>query len=89
MPLYEYQCKACGHDCELLEKVSDIPTAICPACGKESLSRQVSASSFQLKGDGWYVTDFKDKNKDKGKAKENSEPKKNDESKNKTDVGGE
>ena len=59
MPLYDYQCQACGHHCELLEKIHAEPSTNCPSCQKPDLKRQVSAPQFQLKGSGWYVTDFK------------------------------
>lgn len=59
MPIYEYRCEACGHGEEHLQKVSDAPLGVCPACGKESYRKQLSAAGFQLKGTGWYATDFK------------------------------
>lgn len=59
MPIYEYRCSACGHELESLQKFSDAPLAACPACGTETLVKLVSASGFQLKGSGWYATDFK------------------------------
>lgn len=59
MPIYEYQCQSCGHEFEQLQKVSDEPIKVCPKCSKESAQRLVSASGFQLKGTGWYETDFK------------------------------
>ena len=65
MPLYEYHCDACGHSCELLESINAPQVQKCSACGKESLRRQVSATNFQLKGSGWYVTDFRDPKKPK------------------------
>jgi putative FmdB family regulatory protein len=61
MPIYEYRCAACGHELEALQKLSDAPLTICPACHKSELRKQVSAAGFQLKGSGWYVTDFRDK----------------------------
>ncbi len=64
MPIYEYQCKACGHHLEVLQKVSDPPLKTCPKCKKRtSLTKLVSAAGFRLKGTGWYATDFKDKGK--------------------------
>lgn len=63
MPIYEYQCQNCGQYVELLQKVSDAPIKRCEACGKNTMNKLVSSPSFQLKGDGWYVTDFRDKNK--------------------------
>jgi putative FmdB family regulatory protein len=67
MPIYEYRCSACGHEFEILQKISDQPLTECPACGKSKLSKLVSAAGFQLKGSGWYVTDFRDGNKSKKK----------------------
>jgi len=61
MPFYEYQCKACDHQLEELQKFSDPPLAQCPACGKKTLEKMISATGFQLTGSGWYETDFKDK----------------------------
>lgn len=61
MPIYEYQCHDCGHILEALQKISDEPLKQCPECGKETLGKLMSASSFQLKGTGWYATDFKTK----------------------------
>lgn len=63
MPIYEYQCKACGHQLEEIQGVNDKPLLKCPQCGKSKLERLVSAPSFQLKGTGWYVTDFKNAGK--------------------------
>ena len=59
MPIYEYRCKECKHDVEVLQKLSDPPLVTCPACGKDALQKLVSAAGFQLKGSGWYVTDFR------------------------------
>jgi putative FmdB family regulatory protein len=59
MPIYEYECEACGHSLDALQKMSDPPLAECPACGKPSLRKRVSAPQFRLKGGGWYETDFK------------------------------
>lgn len=61
MPIYEYRCTACGHTLETLQKMSDPALTDCPACGKAALSKLVSAAGFQLKGSGWYATDFKGK----------------------------
>ena len=63
MPIYEYQCQACGHRLESLQKISEDPLNDCPACGKPELNRLVSAAGFRLKGGGWYETDFKSGNK--------------------------
>lgn len=59
MPIYEYRCSSCGHELESLQKLSDPPLVVCPACQKEALVKLVSAAGFQLKGTGWYVTDFR------------------------------
>ena len=59
MPIYEYRCNACGHKEEHLQKVSEPPLRVCPACGKREYRKQLSAAGFQLKGTGWYATDFK------------------------------
>ena len=59
MPIYEYQCQACSHELEKLQKISDAPLSLCPQCGKEELRRKISAAGFRLKGGGWYETDFK------------------------------
>ena len=59
MPFYEYQCRHCGHQTEVLQKVSDAPLRKCPACGRNGLTKLISAPVFRLKGGGWYETDFK------------------------------
>jgi len=59
MPIYEYRCKDCGYQHEYLQRMSDAPLTDCPECGKPSLSKMVTAAGFQLKGSGWYATDFK------------------------------
>src|SRR3569623_446064 len=59
MPIYEYRCEACGHALEALQKMSEAPLTDCPECGAPALKKQVSAAGFQLKGSGWYATDFK------------------------------
>jgi len=82
MPIYEYKCTSCGHEKEVLQKMSDAPLTQCPACGKATLSKLISAAGFQLKGSGWYATDFKggsgspksSKENTEGKAKEESKP---------------
>jgi putative FmdB family regulatory protein len=63
MPIYEYQCLACGKELEALQKISDAPLEDCPACGASSLKKKISAAAFRLKGGGWYETDFKTGNK--------------------------
>ena len=59
MPIYEYRCAACGHQQEFLQKLSDAPHTRCTQCGQETFSKMVTAAGFQLKGSGWYATDFK------------------------------
>jgi putative FmdB family regulatory protein len=59
MPIYEYRCSACGHELEVLQKLSDPLLTTCPECGKPALTKLLSAAGFQLKGSGWYATDFK------------------------------
>jgi putative FmdB family regulatory protein len=59
MPIYAYRCAACGFAKDALQKMSDAPLTVCPSCGKPELKKQVTAAGFQLKGSGWYVTDFK------------------------------
>ncbi|MFQ5936168.1 MAG: FmdB family zinc ribbon protein [Acidiferrobacterales bacterium] len=68
MPIYEYRCGGCGHELEVMQRVNDPALKKCPACGKLRLRKLVSAAGFQLKGTGWYVTDFRDKDKKKPKA---------------------
>ena len=59
MPIYAYRCTACGHAKDVLQKISDPVLTTCPACGADSFSKQLTAAGFQLKGSGWYATDFK------------------------------
>lgn len=59
MPIYAYRCSACGHTKDVLQKISDPVLSTCPACGAETFTKQLTAAGFQLKGSGWYVTDFK------------------------------
>ncbi len=59
MPIYAYRCEACGHAKDVLQKMSDAPLTDCPACGAGAFKKQVTAAGFQLKGSGWYVTDFR------------------------------
>ncbi len=71
MPIYGYRCSSCGHTDDVMQKMSDAPLSVCPECGAETYVKQLSAAGFQLKGKGWYATDFKG-----GKAapKEDSAP---------------
>ncbi|WP_290869020.1 FmdB family zinc ribbon protein [Aquabacterium sp.] len=59
MPIYAYRCESCGHAKDVLQKMSDPVLSTCPACGAEAFKKQVTAAGFQLKGSGWYVTDFR------------------------------
>lgn len=80
MPIYAYRCSNCGHAQDVLQRISDPVLTVCPACGEPTYVKQVTAAGFQLKGSGWYVTDFRDNKKpapaadaDKGGAKEGAE----------------
>jgi putative FmdB family regulatory protein len=84
MPIYEYRCDSCGTRHEALQKLSDAPLTDCPACGAPSMHKLVSAAGFQLKGSGWYATDFRDGSKSgKGDGKDSGkdEPKAGDDKK--------
>lgn len=59
MPIYAYRCASCGHSRDVLQKLSDPVLSICPACGADQFQKQLTAAGFQLKGSGWYVTDFR------------------------------
>jgi putative FmdB family regulatory protein len=59
MPIYEYRCGECGHQEDHLQKIAEKPLSKCPACGKKAYKKMLSAAGFQLKGSGWYATDFK------------------------------
>ena len=83
MPIYEYECSECGHYMEAIQRISEDPLKECPACGQPALTKLISAAGFRLKGTGWYVTDFRDKNKSKpgdkgGAAKDDAGGKKED-----------
>ena len=69
MPIYAYRCAACGHAKDVLQMLSDAPLAVCPSCGAPRFEKQVTAAGFQLKGSGWYVTDFRE-----GAAKKADKP---------------
>ncbi|MCM0034215.1 MAG: zinc ribbon domain-containing protein [Burkholderiaceae bacterium] len=70
MPIYAYKCTACGHAQDVLQKMSDKTLTVCPECHQETYAKQVTAAGFQLKGSGWYVTDFRSNGGgDKGSAK--------------------
>lgn len=59
MPIYAYKCASCGHAKDVLQKISDPQLTVCPACGAATFTKQLTAAGFQLKGSGWYATDFK------------------------------
>lgn len=61
MPIYEYRCQSCGHELEVMQRMSADPLTHCPSCAQDSLKKLISQTSFQLKGSGWYVTDYKGK----------------------------
>ncbi len=69
MPIYAYKCSACGFAKDALQKLSDAPLTVCLACGASAFEKQVTAAGFQLKGSGWYVTDFRDGGGKKGADK--------------------
>jgi putative FmdB family regulatory protein len=73
MPIYAYKCSACGFAKDVLQKLSDAPLTDCPQCGAGAFSKQITAAGFQLKGSGWYVTDFRDGGGKKGAEKGNAE----------------
>lgn len=75
MPIYAYQCSNCGHAEDVLQKMSDSPLSQCPACGQATYVKQVTAAGFQLKGSGWYVTDFRDNGKKPGGAGKSTDTK--------------
>jgi len=69
MPIYAYRCASCGLEKEHLQKMSDAPLTVCPSCGAASYAKQLTAAGFQLKGSGWYATDFKGGSSAPAKAK--------------------
>lgn len=80
MPIYEFQCQSCGHEIEIIQKISDDPITDCAECGKPDMKKKVSAAAFRLSGTGWYETDFKSGKKknltdDSSKSKKESKPK--------------
>ncbi|HSH08271.1 MAG TPA: zinc ribbon domain-containing protein [Burkholderiales bacterium] len=68
MPIYEYRCADCGFQDEYLQKVSEPPMTVCPSCGREAFRKLLTAAGFQLKGSGWYVTDFRNSGKSASKS---------------------
>jgi putative FmdB family regulatory protein len=82
MPIYAYRCAACGHAKDVLQKMSDVPLTVCPSCAAPRFEKQVTAAGFQLKGSGWYVTDFREGEKKKAdKPADAAADKKNDDAK--------
>ena len=73
MPIYEYRCSACGKELEALQKLSEAPLKTCPACHADTLVKRVSAAGFQLKGSGWYVTDFRGSGKPAASKKDGAD----------------
>ena len=74
MPIYEYRCGACGHQEEFLQRVSEPPLTECPVCRKPTFKKLLSAAGFQLKGSGWYATDFKNKSSKPADKKAEEKP---------------
>lgn len=77
MPIYAYKCSSCGNAQDVLQKISDAPLTVCTACGAPTFAKQLTAAGFQLKGNGWYVTDFRNGasgRKASGKGEANPEP---------------
>jgi putative FmdB family regulatory protein len=74
MPIYAYKCGSCGHAKDVLQKISDPALSVCPACGAEQFAKQITAAGFQLKGSGWYVTDFRGNGNSAASAKSDSKP---------------
>lgn len=80
MPIYEYQCTLCGHHLEAFQTMSDAALTDCPSCHQAALQKLVSAAGFQLKGTGWYATDFRNKGKPEATSSSTPETKKTDSS---------
>jgi putative FmdB family regulatory protein len=89
MPIYEYRCSSCGHELEALQKFSDAPLRTCPSCKAESLVKLMSAAGFQLKGSGWYATDFKGSGSKPAPKAADGESKSDTKSESKGDAAGE
>jgi putative FmdB family regulatory protein len=81
MPIYEYRCDACGHQEEFLQKISEPPLTECPVCKMNSFNKLLSAAGFQLKGSGWYATDFKNRSAKPAEKKPDAKPESKTESK--------
>lgn len=78
MPIYAYRCERCGHELDALQKISEPVLTDCPACGEASLQKKLTAPGFQLKGSGWYATDFKGGSKPAAKESESKSESKKD-----------
>jgi putative FmdB family regulatory protein len=89
MPIYEYRCSSCGHQQEFMQKLSDAPITVCTQCGKPAFTKMLTAAGFQLKGSGWYATDFKTRAPAPAAGKEGNDPgeKKGDAGEKKSDSG--
>lgn len=74
MPIYAYRCSSCGCTKDVMQKMSDAPLGVCPECGKETFTKQLTAAGFQLKGSGYYVTDFKGGPRKPDSGKPNAKP---------------
>lgn len=88
VPIYEYQCKNCGHQLEAFQSLSEAPLTDCPSCGKPDLTKLVSAAGLQFKGSGWYLTDYSDKGKAKAQEKAKQEGSDSSSSSNSSSSGG-
>jgi len=80
MPIYDFKCTACGHQDEMMRKISAASTMDCPECHQETFSKMLSAPNFKLNGTGWYATDFKDNSKPKTQTETKSETSKSEKS---------
>jgi putative FmdB family regulatory protein len=70
MPIYAYKCSSCGHAQDVIQKISDDPLTVCTACGSATFAKQITAAGFQLKGSGWYATDFRNNGNGAAKKKD-------------------
>ncbi len=75
MPIYEYRCNGCGHEMELMQRMSDDPMKDCPVCKESKLKKLISAAGFKLKGSGWYESDFKSQSKNQSKSQNKNQSK--------------
>ena len=84
MPIYEYQCQECGHKLEVMQRITEDPLKTCPSCSEDRLKKLISKVAFQLKGTGWYETDFKNKGKPEAKKEGDADKEATKESKGET-----